>query len=53
MKRKWKILIAIAAVVTLGLGVYASTVYSKKGIVTVQTGRVRASGPDQPGDCFR
>ncbi|HWB99492.1 MAG TPA: efflux RND transporter periplasmic adaptor subunit [Bryobacteraceae bacterium] len=40
MKRKWKVLIILAVVVTLGLGVYASTVYSRKGIVTLQTGRV-------------
>lgn len=40
MKRKWKILIIVLALVTLGVGVYASTVYSRRGIVTVQTGRV-------------
>jgi HlyD family secretion protein len=40
VKRKWKVLIGVGVVVTLGLGVYASTVYSKKGIVTVQTGHV-------------
>ena len=40
MKRKWKILIIVVALVTLGVGVYASTVYSRRGIVTVQTGRV-------------
>ena len=40
MKRKWKILIIVLALVTLGIGVYASTVYSRRGIVTVQTGRV-------------
>jgi HlyD family secretion protein len=40
VKRKWKVLIILAVVVTLGLGVYASTVYSRKGIVTLQTGRV-------------
>ena len=40
MKRKWKILIGVLAVVVLGVGVYASTVYSKKGLVTVQTGNV-------------
>ncbi len=40
MKRKWKIVIAIVAVLVAGAGVYASTVYSKHGVVTVQTGRV-------------
>jgi HlyD family secretion protein len=40
VKRKWKILIVVLALVTLGIGVYASTVYSRRGIVTVQTGRV-------------
>ncbi len=40
MKRKWKVLIGASVLVTLGLGVYASTVYSRKGIVTVQTNRV-------------
>ncbi len=40
MKVKWKIAITIAAVTVAGIGVYASTVYSKKGLVTVQTGQV-------------
>jgi len=40
VKRKWKIVIAVSAVVALGIGVYASSVYSKRGIVTVQSGRV-------------
>ncbi len=40
MKSKWKILIVVLVVVVLGIGVYASTVYSKKGLVTVQTGSV-------------
>jgi HlyD family secretion protein len=40
VKRKWKILILAAALVTIGLGVYASTVYSRRGIVSVQTARV-------------
>jgi HlyD family secretion protein len=40
VKRKWKIIIALAAVLIAVLGVYASTVYSKRGIVTVQTGKV-------------
>ena len=40
MKRKWKITLIALAVVTLLVGVYASTVYSKRGIVAVQTGKV-------------
>ncbi len=40
MKRKWKITITIAALVIAAIGVYASTVYSKRGVVTVQTGTV-------------
>lgn len=40
MKSKWKILIGVLVVAVLGIGVYASTVYSKKGLVTVQTGSV-------------
>jgi HlyD family secretion protein len=40
VKRKWKITLVVAAVVMLGIGVYASTVYSKRGVVVVQTGRV-------------
>ncbi|MCL4402946.1 MAG: efflux RND transporter periplasmic adaptor subunit [Acidobacteria bacterium] len=57
MQRKWKILIIGAVLVTLGLGVYASTVYSRRGVVTVQTGRavrqdlaslVTASGEVKP-----
>jgi HlyD family secretion protein len=40
VKRKWKVLLSILAVLILGIGVYASTVYSRRGIVTVQTGRV-------------
>ena len=40
MKSKWKILIVVLAVVVLGGGFYASTVISKKGLVTVQTGSV-------------
>jgi HlyD family secretion protein len=40
VKRKWKILITVAAVLVLVIGVYASTVYSKRGVVTVQTGKV-------------
>ena len=40
MKSKWKILIVVSVIAVLGIGVYASTVYSKKGLVTVQTGNV-------------
>ena len=32
--------IVVVAIAVLGIGVYASTVYSKKGLVTVQTGSV-------------
>jgi HlyD family secretion protein len=57
VKRKWKILITIVAFVVLAAGVYASTVYSKRGVVTVQTGHavkqdlasvVTASGEIKP-----
>jgi HlyD family secretion protein len=40
VKRKWKIIIVLVAVVIAVAGVYASTVYSKRGVVTVQTGKV-------------
>ncbi|MGA3236222.1 MAG: efflux RND transporter periplasmic adaptor subunit [Bryobacteraceae bacterium] len=40
MKVKWKIIITLGALLVAGIGVYASTVYSKKGLVTVQTGQV-------------
>jgi len=40
VKRKWKIIIVVLVVLTLGIGVYASTVYSKRGVVAVQTGKV-------------
>jgi HlyD family secretion protein len=40
VKRKWKITLIAVVVVALGIGVYASTVYSKRGVVTVQTGKV-------------
>jgi len=57
VKVKWKIIITLAALLVAGLGVYASTVYSKKGLVTVQTGQavrqdltslVTASGEIKP-----
>ena len=40
MKTKWKVIITIVAVLVAAIGVYASTVYSKRGVVTVQTGQV-------------
>ena len=40
MKRKWKIIITLSVLLLAGIVVYASTVYSKRGIVTVQTGSV-------------
>ncbi|HUI54003.1 MAG TPA: efflux RND transporter periplasmic adaptor subunit [Bryobacteraceae bacterium] len=40
MKTKWKVIITLAAVAIAVVGVYASTVYSKRGVVTVQTGAV-------------
>lgn len=40
MKHKWRTILIILAVATLGIGVYASTVYSKRGVVAVQSGKV-------------
>ena len=40
MKTKWKTIVIVLVVLTLGIGVYASTVYSKRGVVAVQTGKV-------------
>jgi HlyD family secretion protein len=40
VKSKWKILITVVALVIAGIGVYASTVYTQRGVVTVQTGNV-------------
>jgi HlyD family secretion protein len=40
VKSKWKIIIGVLVVLVLAIGVYASTVLSKKGLVTVQTGNV-------------
>jgi HlyD family secretion protein len=40
VKRKWKILIAILAFVLVAGGVIGGIQYSKKGIVTVQSGKV-------------
>ena len=57
MKSKWKTIIIILVVLALGIGVYASTVLSKRGVVAVQTGkairqdltsRVTASGEIKP-----
>jgi HlyD family secretion protein len=40
VKSKWKTILIVVVVLTLGIGVYASTVYSKRGVVAVQTGKV-------------
>lgn len=40
MKGNWKAFTIIAGAAVLGAGVYGSVVYSRHGIVTVQTGRV-------------
>ena len=40
MKRKWKILILVGVLVVGSIGVFAGVRYSRRGIVTVQTGRV-------------
>jgi len=40
VKTKWKIVITLVALLVAAIGVYASTVYSKRGVVTVQTGKV-------------
>jgi HlyD family secretion protein len=57
VKTKWKVIITVAAIAIAAAGVYASTVYSKRGIVTVQTGfvtrqdltaQVTASGEIKP-----
>jgi len=40
VKRKWKTILIVLVVLTLVIGVYASTVLSKRGVVTVQTGKV-------------
>jgi HlyD family secretion protein len=41
VKRKWKLWLALIGLVVIAGGVYASVVYSKRGVVTVQTGRVQ------------
>jgi len=57
VKTKWKVIITLVAVAIAVAGVYASTVYSKRGVVTVQTGfvvrqdltaQVTASGEIKP-----
>ena len=40
MKTKWKILIALFVLILIAGGVFASVQYQKRGVVTVQTGRV-------------
>jgi len=40
LKRKWKILILVGVLVVGSIGVVAGVRYSRRGIVTVQTGRV-------------
>ena len=40
MKLKWKITIGLIVLVMIGGGVFAGIRYSKRGIVSVQTGRV-------------
>ena len=40
MKTKWKILLAILVLILIAGGVFASVQYKKRGVVTVQTGRV-------------
>ncbi len=40
MKPRTKVLIFLGALVLAGAGIYASTVYGKRGVVTVQTARV-------------
>ncbi len=43
MKKKWKILIGIAAFLLVGGGLLASVMLSQRGIVTVETGKVNRS----------
>jgi HlyD family secretion protein len=59
VKPKWKVLITLVVLLIAAVGVYASTVYSKRGVVTVQTGnvvrqplnsQVTASGEIKPKD---
>ena len=57
MKRKWKILITVGVLVVGSIAVFAGVRYSRRGIVTVQTGHavrqdltslVTASGEIKP-----
>jgi HlyD family secretion protein len=40
VKTKWKILITVSVVAVAAIGVWASTVYSNRGVVTVQSSKV-------------
>lgn len=40
MKTKWKVVLALVVLVLIAGGVYASVQYQKRGVITVQTGRV-------------
>lgn len=40
MKRKWKILIGVTVLLLIAAGVLASVRYNRRGVVTVQTGKV-------------
>jgi HlyD family secretion protein len=40
VKRKWKILIGFAVLLLIAAGVFASVRYNRRGVVTVQTGKV-------------
>jgi HlyD family secretion protein len=40
MKTKWKILLGLLVLILIAGGVFASVQYQKRGVVTVQTGRV-------------
>jgi HlyD family secretion protein len=40
VKRKWKVLIGVFAVLILAAGVVASVKYNRRGVVTIQTGKV-------------
>ena len=40
MKRKWKVVIAVAVLVVGSIAVFAGVRYSHRGVVTVETGRV-------------
>ena len=57
MKLKWKIILGLGLIVTISVGAFAAIRYSKRGIVSVQTGRtvrqdlisvVTASGEIKP-----